>query len=253
MQDLKISLLQIDQAWENPSANLDRYGELMSGCQTDLFVLPEMFQTGFSMDTSFAEDMGGPSMKWLKEKSKEHQAAIYTSLMISENENYYNRGVFVEPNGTVNYYDKRKTFGMAKEDEYFEAGKDEVVVNYKDWKFQLQICYDLRFPEIVRNKVHEGAVNYDVSLYVANWPEKRIEHWDSLLRARAIENQSFVIAVNRVGVDGNNFSYVGHSQAIDPAGKFLLKPFNQDGINSVVMRRGEIRSIREMLPFLKDM
>lgn len=215
MQGLKIALVQANQVWEDKEANFENYSALLKYVEgIQLIVLPEMFHTGFSMHTSvLAETMeNSKGLKWLKELAKAKNSAIYTSLIIEENSNYFNRGVFIFPSGDVTIYDKRKTFGLAGEDKAFKSGTKESIVEYMDWKFQLQVCYDLRFPEIVRNRLDSNQIPvYDVILYVANWPQKRIVHWQTLLKARAIENQSYVIGVNRVGIDSNDLIYSGES------------------------------------------
>lgn len=253
MQNLKITLVQADQVWENPQANYANYERLLQSVETDIIVLPEMFQTGFSMNTALAEPFQtSASLQWLLKLSAEKNAACYTSLMIAENGNFYNRGVFVTPEGEVHHYDKRKTFGLAGENAHFERGTKATIVHYKDWKFQLQICYDLRFPEIVRNQFSNQSAAYDVILYVANWPEKRSVHWSALLRARAIENQCFVVGVNRVGNDPSGFLYSGDSALIDALGTESSLTSKLEEVRTFVMNKTELIKIREMLPFLKD-
>lgn len=253
MRDLTITLVQADQKWEDKSANFANYETLLAELEpTDLILLPEMFNTSFTMNTSLVESMEGKSIRWLKELALEKNAAIYTSLMISENNAFFNRGVFVEPNGTITTYDKRKCFSMANENLHFSAGQQATLVEYLGWKIQLQICYDLRFPEISRNELIEGTPKYDLILYVANWPEKRIEHWNTLLKARAIENQSFVAGANRFGKDGNGFDYSGGSMLIDPTGNLHILPTNES-IRSFVIKTENLKKIREMLPFLRDL
>lgn len=255
MQDLKITLVQANQAWEDKEKNLANYSRLLEGCDSDLIILPEMFQTGFSMHAeALAEEMdSSPSLNWLKNTSREKGAAIYTSLIIRDRNHYYNRGVFVEPNGNITSYDKRKTFSLADEDKFFSAGSKPVIVNYKDWKFQLQICYDLRFPELVQNALNAyGTPDYDVILYVANWPEKRITHWNTLLMARAIENQCYVVGVNRVGKDGSGLNYNGCSQLIDALGDKNMLETNTELAQTLVIKFAELQKTREKLPFLSD-
>ena len=251
---LNITLVQADQVWENVQANLDHYQSLLKDADsTDLIVLPEMFQTAFSMNTSLAETMDGKSISWLKKIASEKDSALYTSLMISENDTFYNRGVFVLPSGEIKTYDKRKTFGLAKESNYFTAGEKEQIVSWKGWNIQLQICYDLRFPEIVRNRINEnGDPAYDLIVYVANWPEKRSPHWNALLKARAIENQSYVVGVNRVGTDANGFAYSGDTQLIDALGNTTPLTIKKELVQSLVIKKEGLNSIREMLPFLCD-
>ncbi len=254
MQDLTLTLVQADQIWEDVQANLDHYTELLSAVEnSDLILLPEMFQTAFSMNTSLAETMDGPSISWLKKVAAEKQSAIYTSLMIAENDQFFNRGVFVFPSGEISHYNKRKTFGLAKENDHFASGTTEKIVSWKGWNIQLQICYDLRFPEICRNRIEEnGQPAYDLLLYVANWPEKRSAHWKALLTARAIENQSYVAGVNRVGVDANNFTYSGNSKLVDALGEESLLPIHTEIAATHVISKTELQRIREVLPFLSD-
>ena len=243
MQDLKVILVEIDQVRENKNINFDNYNRNLQDIDADLILLPEMFNTGFTMNAkNMAEDWEDSfSIRWLQDLAKKKNAAIYTSLIIREKENYYNRGVFIYPNGTVKHYDKRKSFGLAGEDKVFSSGSNEVIVNYNGWNIQLQICYDLRFPEIVRNRLVQKKPAYDIILYVANWPEKRITHWDALLKARAIENQCYVIAVNRIGVDPNNLVYNGHSTIINALGEKM----NDGNLNYELLQK-----TREKLPFL---
>lgn len=254
MQDLTVTLVQANQIWENVQANLDHYASLLSSIEsTDLIVLPEMFQTAFSMNTSLAEKMTGPSVSWLKKMAAEKNCAIYTSLMITENNTFYNRGMFVFPSGEFETYDKRKTFGLAKENEHFTAGNQEQIVSWKGWNIQLQICYDLRFPEICRNRILEnGFAAYDLILYVANWPEKRSAHWNALLKARAIENQCYALGVNRVGIDAHDFTYSGDSKVIDALGVEYMLPSGTETCTTLVINGEELTKIREMLPFLSD-
>jgi predicted amidohydrolase len=223
--------------------------------QVDLILLPEMFQTGFSMNAEqLAEEMSdSESIKWLKEFASTKNAAVYTSMIVSENGSFYNRGLFVEPSGTITTYDKRKTFGLAGEDLTYASGSEEKIISYKDWNFQLQICYDLRFPEIVRNRVTSNqSAAYDVILYVANWPARRNEHWKALLKARAIENQCYVVGVNRVGEDANGLSYSGDSQVIDALGAVNFCEAGNEEVKIVTLTKENLNSTRELLPFLKD-
>ncbi len=255
MQNLRITLVQINQVWQNKEANFKKYEEQLLTVETDLIVLPEMFQTGFSMNV---KDLGenwndSPSVNWLIKTSKEKNAAVYTSLIINDKGKYFNRGVFVYPTGRVEYYDKRKSFGLAGEDQFFTAGKNEKIVEYNGWKIQLQICYDLRFPEIIRNNLDEnGQPAYDIILYVANWPEKRILHWDTLLMARAIENQCYVVGVNRIGEDENKYHYNGHSSIIDALGeKKQFEDHIQKAETSIISKENLLQT-RKTLPFLRD-
>jgi len=255
MQDLRVTLVQANQVWEDKAANFKNYSHLLKDVETDLIVLPEMFQTGFSMNTSeLAEDFeSSESIEWLKALSIEKNAAIYTSLMIRDKGKVYNRGVFIQQNQPTLHYDKRKTFGLAGENQFFDSGDTETIVEYKGWKFQLQICYDLRFPEIVRNKIQPNlSPAYDVILYVANWPEKRSSHWNALLKARSIENQCFVVGVNRVGKDEKGLYYCGDSKLIDALGEDGKLDPNVECVKTFVLRSDALTSVRSSLPFLKD-
>jgi predicted amidohydrolase len=255
MQDLKVTLVQANQVWEDKEGNFENYSRLLTDIESDLIVLPEMFQTGFTMNTSGMGEQysNSASLSWLKELAKEKNAAIYTSLIVKEESKFFNRGVFVEPDGNAHIYDKRKTFTLAKEDEFFANGEKETIVNYQGWRFQLQICYDLRFPEIVRNSIDSNLeAKYDVILYVANWPEKRSEHWQCLLRARAIENQSYVIGVNRVGSDQKGLTYSGDSKVINALGEEKKLTPSVEMTETFVINKQELNEIREMIPFLKD-
>ncbi len=256
MQDLKILLVQADQKWEDKRANFDNYDRLLTDHSgMDLIILPEMFHTGFSMNAEILAETyeNSVGLDWLRKTAKDKNSAIYTSLIFKETNCFYNRGVFVYPNGELKTYDKRKCFGLAGEDRVFQSGQQKTIVEYKDWKIQLQICYDLRFPEISRNSISSNlSPEYDVLLYVANWPEKRNLHWESLLVARAIENQSYVIGVNRVGEDGKKLNYSGNSMFVDALGnKECIKPYNEE-VMKVVLSKNTLQQIRTDLPFLKD-
>lgn len=253
MQNLNVVLVQANQVWENKEANLENYNRLLANVQCDLILLPEMFTTGFTMSTHLADQMDNSSaIQWLKDKAKHLNSAIYTSLIIKEGYAFFNRGVFVFPNGEITHYDKRKTFGLAGENNHYQQGKDEVIVNYKGWNFQLQICYDLRFPEIVRNAMNNEKANYDAILYVANWPEKRSHHWKSLLVARAIENQSYVLGVNRVGTDENGLVYSGDSAVINPLGEIQQSNAHDEVLIDAILDANLLNETRVKLPFLKD-
>jgi len=256
MQDLTVTLVQANQIWENKEANFKNYTQLLSSTtETDLIILPEMFQTAFSMNVKeFAEKMeDSKSIDWLKTVAKEKKAAIYTSLIVEENNSYYNRGIFVYPTGQIEIYDKRKRFALAGEDRVFDAGSTKKNVEYKGWKIQLQICYDLRFPEIARNALdNDAAPIYDALVYVANWPEKRNVHWKTLLAARAIENQAFVIGVNRVGKDGKELIYSGDSVFIDALGASQFLDPHTEQVKTLTLSKDDLLKIRKDLPFLKD-
>jgi predicted amidohydrolase len=253
-QDLSVALVQADQDWENKEANLQRYSRLLQDVHCDLILLPEMFHTGFTMQTALAEDWNdSPALAWLKQTAKEKNAAIYTSFIVRDAGQCYNRGVFVTSEGSVDIYDKRRTFSLAGEDRHYQRGTEEKIVEYKGWKFQLQICYDLRFPELCRNRLDSNLQPaYDVLVYVANWPERRIAHWNALLKARAIENQCNVLGVNRVGTDATGLQYNGASQYVNAMGETVLLPEHTETVQVVVMKMNELSKTREIIPFLKD-
>jgi predicted amidohydrolase len=246
---LNVALVQTALAWENPKANRTHIEDKVSSITADLFVLPEMFSSGFTMNASeVAETMDGETIAWLKALSKTKNAAIVGSLVITENENYYNRLVFVEPNGTLTTYDKRHTFTLAGEHKVYTAGSKKIIIEYKGFKVCPLVCYDLRFPVWARN-----SEDYDVLIYVANWPKVRIAAWDALLRARAIENMSYCIGVNRVGLDGNNYEYSGHSAAYNVLGNRMdTIPESTETIEVVTLEKSHITKYRERLGFLKD-
>lgn len=252
---LKVSLVQCSQREENKTFNLAHFDDLLEKVQTptDLIVFPEMFQTGFGMNTEkLAETMKGKSVQWLCEKARKYNAAVVASLMIVEEGKCFNRMVFVFPDGMVSHYDKRKLFTFSREEHYFHPGNEKVIVEYKGWKILLQVCYDLRFPEIQRNKVDKGNYDYDLMINVANWPEQRITHWKTLLQARAIENQAYVIGVNRVGKAVNKLNYTGDSMVVSPLGNVQKTKAFEEGVINDEIEAKILKETREKLPFLKD-
>lgn len=250
-EELKITMIQSDLVWENPNANRMIFSEKIASISeaTDLIVLPEMFTTGFTMNAkALAEDETGASVSWMISKAKKHQTAITGSLIISENGLYYNRLFFVFPDGNYTTYNKRHTFTLAGEHNTFARGNEQVIVSYKGWKICPLICYDLRFPVWARN-----TMNYDVLLYVANWPEKRVAAWDALLKARAIENMTYCIGVNRTGKDGNGHPYIGHSAVYDVLGtQVSKKDYEKEFIETISLQKNEIETNRRHLQFLND-
>jgi predicted amidohydrolase len=247
---LKTSLIQTQLIWEDPEANLKAFGKKLKELygKTDLVILPEMFTTGFSMkpkDLAHSYSV----YDWFKEHAMAGDFAIYGSVMfVKDNGGYCNRGVFMKPDGDFTLYDKRHTFTLAGEHEVFDAGQKPVIAHYKDWKFNLQICYDLRFPVFARN-----VQDYDVLLYVANWPVPRVNAWDALLKARAIENMAYTIGVNRVDKDGTGMDYCGHSQVYDVLGNELLEhPWTTAGTKTIELDKKHIEKYRSKLRFLED-
>lgn len=219
INDIRVTIIQTSLKWEAPTENykhLDWHLRQIQE-QTNLIVLPEMFTTGFSMNPKMlAEKMGGTSMKWMKEKAQHFNAVVVGSLIIEENKKFHNRLIWMEPSGEFQFYDKRHLFRMANEHEHYTAGNQKLITYLKGWRVRPLTCYDLRFPVWSRN---QG--DYDILIYIANWPRTRSSHWKTLLRARAIENQAFVIGVNRVGEDGNGIHYTGDSAVIDPLGRVI--------------------------------
>ncbi|WP_329806702.1 nitrilase family protein [Flavobacterium facile] len=247
---MKTVLIQTDIVWEYPSANRNILeGKIKSiNEEIDLIILPEMFTSGFTMNPSLiAESMNGETISWLKEMAKSKNCAITGSLVIAENKSYYNRMVFVFPNGDIQHYDKKHLFTLAGEDKIYTSGTEKVIVNYNNWKICLQVCYDLRFPVFSRNT--EG---YDLLVYVASWPKIRTNAWDVLLKARAVENLSYVIGVNRIGTDNNNYEYIGHSQIIDELGNSIIEPTENEDVFMANLDKDKMLETRNKLNFLND-
>ncbi|PBI92459.1 2-oxoglutaramate amidase [Flavobacterium sp. ACN2] len=247
---MKIALIQADLFWQDASKNRENFDLKIDEIQSEvnLIVLPEMFSTGFTMNASeVAETMQGETIEWMKLKAKQKNAAVTGSVVITENEKFYNRMFFVFPSGEFQYYDKRHSFSLAGEDKVYTCGNKKVIIDYLDWKICLQVCYDLRFPVFVRN-----VENYDLILYVANWPKVRTNAWDALLKARAIENLSYVVGVNRIGNDAHDYEHIGHSQAIDFLGNYILEPQEKNGVFVVELDKNTMYETRKKLDFLSD-
>ncbi len=259
MSDLKVALVQTQQFWEDKNTNLQHFDALLTSELSesiDVLIFPEMFQTGFTMNAkNLAENMEDSlSLNWLKAKAKNHDCLCIASLIIEEQGQYFNRMVAVHPEEKIDYYDKIHLFSLAKEDEHYSPGTTKTIVEFRGWKLLLQVCYDLRFPENSRNSVKQnGKFDFDAIIYVANWPERRIAHWDALLPARAIENQCFVIGVNRIGEDDNGLLYSGSTQAIDAIGTYLIRPIvAREGIFRTIFESETLSETRQKLAFLKD-
>ena len=251
MSVLKITTFQTYLFWENIDKNLQYLSLRLTSIRetNDLIVLPEMFSTGFSMDSeNLAEKMNGKTMKWMVEQAKKYKSVITGSIIIKEKNKYYNRLIWMRPNGTHEYYDKKHLFGLGEEDKHYTAGSKKLFVELKGWKICPAICYDLRFPIWLRNTNEE----YDMLLIVANWPERRSLHWRSLIPARAIENQAFVVAVNRVGHDGNEVYHSGDSMCIDPNGKVIYYKPNDEDLYTFTINKNDVTEARSSFPFLKD-
>jgi predicted amidohydrolase len=248
MEKLNITIVQPDIIWEDPHVNLERYTEMLAPVErTDIIVLPEMFTTGFSMQPEkLKESMDGSSVRWMKKLAREKESVITGSLIIEDAGKVFNRLVWVFPDEKIKTYDKRHLFTMGEENEHYSAGTEKLIVEYKSWRFCPLICYDLRFPVWSRN-----TENYDVLLYVANWPAVRHDVWRTLLQARAIENQSYCIGVNRIGKDGSGIEHNGDSCMIDARGnaKFMG---SKEQVTSFEISLDELKKFREKFPVLND-
>ncbi|MDG2432974.1 amidohydrolase [Flavobacterium sp.] len=248
---MNIALIQASLIWENPDANRNYFEDKINGINdtVNLIVLPEMFTTGFTMNPSaVAETMIGKTVSWMQTLAKAKNTAITGSVVIKDNSSFYNRMLFVFPSGELQFYDKRHLFTLAGEGKEYTAGDAKLIVDYMGWKICPFVCYDLRFPVFSRNVNQE----YDLLLYVASWPKTRIKAWDTLLAARAIENMSYVVAVNRIGQDANDYQYVGHSQVIDMLGEQLVEPLELEGIYYATLDREKLIETRLKLNFLND-
>ncbi|PIB36811.1 amidohydrolase [Reichenbachiella sp. 5M10] len=255
MEDLTIAMLQADLFWENVDGNLAMFEEQIWSIseEVDVVLLPEMFNTGFSMRPKLlAEVPGLKTQRWMLQMAAQRQALVGGSYIVQQGQRYFNRFVFAFPEGKIQYYDKRHLFSLAQEENYFAAGETRLIVNYKGWKICPLICYDLRFPVWSRNQTREGQCDYDLLLYVANWPETRIQAWDTLLQARAIENQAYVAGVNRIGRDGNDHSYVGHSAVYDYAGDCMQGLVEEVGVIVQTISQSPLLQYRERFAFLQD-
>jgi omega-amidase len=257
MEDLGVTLIQSDIHWQEVDANLAELEEKIWQLpeSTDLIILPEMFNTGFTMETgALAEPMNGKTFKWMKQMAGQTRATITGSLIIREQDRYYNRLIWMNPDGTFFKYDKRHLFRIAEEDHYFAAGKDQLITDLNGWKICPLICYDLRFPVWSRNSFlkEKHQLAYDLVIYIANWPAARISAWDALLQARAIENLCYAIGVNRIGKDGNGIQYNGHTSIIDPLGKPVILMDDKPGIKSLLLSYNKLTDYRDKFPVYLD-
>ena len=255
MSTLTITTIQTNLFWEDKRANLQMLEEKIASLsdKTEIVVLPEMFSTGFSMQPQlFAETMDGEAVEWMQRVSSENGIILTGSLIIEEDGKYYNRLIWMLPNGQLGHYDKRHLFAYAGEHEHYTAGSKRLIASVKGWKINLQVCYDLRFPVWSRQQTEDNTPEYDAIIYVANWPEKRSHAWKTLLCARAIENQCYVIGVNRVGNDGNNIYHSGNTLVIDPLGQVLYHMADEEDINTITLSKEKLAEIRGRFPFLND-
>ena len=250
-QHLHITLIQSDIVWEDRAANLQHLGQVIAGIQgpKHIVVLPEMFSTGFSMaPEKLAETMDGTTVQWMAEMAVQHRCILTGSAIIEEDGKYYNRMLWVQPDGNIAHYDKRHLFAYGGEDQQYTAGEKRLIVSVNGWRINLLVCYDLRFPVWSRNK----NAAYDVLLYVANWPQARSLAWKTLLQARAIENMSYVVGVNRVGTDGKGLIYSGDSSVFGPLGEQLWQQSGTTSIHTITLDKQTLEDTRAKLPFLKD-
>lgn len=258
MSNLRVSLVQGATLWHDPAGNREYYGEMISSLRglTDLVVLPETFSSGFSNDAiGDAETMDGETVAWIRERAAALNAAVTGSVQIREGDHVFNRMLFAMPDGGLHSYDKRHLFRFAGEHERYAPGRDRLTVEWKGWRICPLVCYDLRFPVFSRNRFdveRKRAPDYDLALYVANWPAARAYAWKTLLRARAIENLCYVAGVNRVGVDGNNLSYSGDSSVIDYVGDALSECTDSEMVTTTTLLAGGLRDHRERFPAMLD-
>ena len=273
MSTLTVTTIQPDLQWEDKAANLRRLEEKIDGIgvHTELVILPEMFSTGFSMRPELlAEPMEGPTVAWMRAIATRKKIILTGSVIIEEEGKYFNRLIWMLPNGQYGHYDKRHRFAYAGENDHYTAGHKRLVASVKGWKILLLVCYDLRFPVWSRQAPQERAdaprpaaaagdaaqatrdLEYDLVIYVANWPQRRSLAWKTLLQARAIENQAYVIGVNRVGDDGNKIAHSGDSMIIDPLGEILYHGIGKEEVFTLTLEKEKLDAIRERFPFWKD-
>jgi predicted amidohydrolase len=260
MEKLIFTTIQTNLHWEDKKANLEMLEKKILGIteKTNIVLLPEMFSTGFSMRPEFlAENKEGETIAWMKHIAKQKSIILGGSIIAKEEGDYFNRFIWMQPDGKFGYYDKRHCFTLAGEDQHYASGNKRTIASVGGWKINLQICYDLRFPvwsrqQLKADEQNEIATEYDVLVYVANWPERRNHAWKTLLQARAIENQCFVIGVNRVGNDGNQLYHSGDSMVVSPMGEILYHKAHDEDIHTITLEKTQLEEVRKNLPFWKD-
>ena len=258
MQDLRVSIVQGATRWHDPAGNRDYYGDLIAPLKgmSDLIVLPETFTSGFSNDAiGSAETMDGPTVAWIREQAARLDAAVTGSVQLRVGDDVFNRMLFATPEGELQHYDKRHLFRFAREHERYAAGRERLSVDWRGWRICPLVCYDLRFPVFSRNRFdveRPGQLDYDLALYVANWPTARAYPWKTLLRARGIENLSYVVGVNRVGTDGNGIDYSGDSAVIDFLGHAISECTDQEIVATTTLQAGELQAHRQRFPAMLD-
>lgn len=259
---LSFTLIQTELYWEDKAANLAMLQQKIAAMpkHSGIVILPEMFSTGFTMNAeALAEAMDGPTVLWMKEVAASYKiiltgSMIYSSKGEDNSVSFFNRLIWMLPNGQYGFYDKRHLFAFAGEEKYYSAGNKRLIASVNGWKINLQICYDLRFPVWARQSLGEADAEpeYDVLVYIANWPERRSHAWKTLLQARAIENQCYVIGVNRTGSDGNDIQYNGDSMIVDPLGEVLYHKSKLEDVFTITLEKKQLQEIRQNFPFLKD-
>ena len=257
---LSLTLIQSDLHWEDKESNLRMFEDKINSIQdkTQVIILPEMFNTGFSMNAEkLAETMDGITVTWMKQTASKRKVIITGSVIIEEAGHYFNRLIWMLPNGQHGHYDKRHLFAYANEDQHYTSGENRFIASVNGWKVNLQVCYDLRFPVWSRQAAsdavaEENLFEYDLLIYVANWPDRRIHAWKTLLQARAIENQCYTVGVNRVGDDANGIHYTGCSMVIDPLGEVLYQQQDDEDIKTLALDKNHLDNIRQKFPFWKD-
>jgi omega-amidase len=251
---ISFKLIQSDLVWEDPDANLEHFSKLILEKEyADIIVLPEMFATGFSMNPGpLAGESWSKGLAWMKKRSAETGSVICGSLMCADEGKFYNRFVWMPPSGETVFYDKKHLFTMTSENDFFVPGDEQVLIEYKGFRIRPMICYDLRFPGWSRNKMINEKAEFDVLLYVANWPEKRIHHWLALLKARAIENSAYVIGVNRIGLDKNDIRYNGFSGFVNYKGEAVILQENREQVEVFEIDSASLEDYRQSFPVLRD-
>ena len=265
MSSLTVTIIQPNLIWENKKANLEMLAQKIESIKekTEVVILPEMFSTGFSMKPELlAETMNGETVEWMKKIASSKKIILTGSVIIKDDTKYFNRLIWMLPNGEYGVYDKRHLFAYGDEHNHYSAGNKRLIAQVKGWKINLLVCYDLRFPvwsrqaplspDNYRDGEGLGVREYDLLVYVANWPERRNTAWKTLLQARAIENQCYVVGVNRVGDDGKNIHYSGDSMIIDPLGEILYTKTKDEDIFTYTLQKEKLEEVREKFPFWQD-
>jgi len=255
MSSLTLTIIQTDLVFENKAANLERLKTKIENIEqrTEIVVLPEMFSTGFSMQPQlFAETMEGETVQWMKDIAETNKIIVTGSIIIEKDGQYFNRLIWMLPNGQLGYYDKRHLFAYGEEDKYYTGGNKRLIASVKGWKINLLICYDLRFPIWSRQQSGVNETEYDLLIYVANWPERRSHAWKTLLCARAIENQCFVVGVNRVGKDNKSIYHSGNSLVIDPLGQVLYHMADEEDVFTITLQKEDLDKAKTQFPFWRD-